>query len=74
LELKFPHAYFFAGIIAVAGAVKDMGAISSFIFSGPHMDSGAVTIKTCMTKVDVSGEKLGVSGAMMLSAFLPKCT
>jgi hypothetical protein len=31
-------------------------------------------METSMTKVDFSKKILGTSGAMMLSAFLPKCT
>jgi hypothetical protein len=48
--------------------------LSTFIFSGDALSSGAVTVDTSMTEADFSGKKLGVSGAMMLSAFLPKCT
>jgi hypothetical protein len=69
-----------AGIIAVAGAVKDMEAILQFTCSGESFHDGsswrdapAVTMETSMTEADFSGQHLGVSGAIMLSAFLPKC-
>jgi Ran GTPase-activating protein (RanGAP) involved in mRNA processing and transport len=47
------------------------GALSTFIFSGEDNDT-AVNMETSMT--DFSGKGLGVSGVVMLSAFLPKCT
>jgi hypothetical protein len=31
-------------------------------------------METAMAVADFSGKHLGVSGAIMLSAFLPKCT
>jgi hypothetical protein len=49
-----------------------MGALTKFIFSGDD-DSKSVTIETTMIVADFSGKDLGVSGAIMLSAFLPKC-
>ena len=36
-------------------------------------DKQAVTMKTNMTEADFSDKGLGVSGAIMLAAFLPKC-
>jgi hypothetical protein len=69
------------GIIALANAIPDLGAISSFTFSGErYRERGAskkapaVTMETFMTEADFSGKYLGVSGATLLSAFLPKCT
>jgi hypothetical protein len=50
-----------------------MGAILMFTFSGDD-DSKSVTMETTMAVADVSGKGLAVSGAIMLSAFLPKCT
>ena len=35
---------------------------------------GAVTMKTDMTKGDFSGKGLGASGAIIVAAFLPKCS
>jgi hypothetical protein len=61
------------GIIAVANAIKDMGALTKFMFSGDE-NSESVTMETTMTVADFSGGGLGASGAIMLSAFLPKCT
>jgi hypothetical protein len=69
-----------SGIIAIANAIPDMRAISSFTFSGgTYYESGwkdapAVTMEASMTEADFSRKHLGVSGAIMLSAFLPKCT
>ena len=36
-------------------------------------DEQAATMKADMTKADLSGKKLGVSGAIIVAAFLPKC-
>jgi hypothetical protein len=43
------------------------------MFSGDD-DSQSITMETTMTEADLSGKDLGVSGAIMLSAFIPKCT
>jgi Ran GTPase-activating protein (RanGAP) involved in mRNA processing and transport len=61
------------GVIAVANAIKDMGALSTFTFSGDYSSSKPVTMETTMTEADFSGKALGVSGGMMVAAFLPKC-
>jgi hypothetical protein len=44
-----------------------------FTFSGDD-DSKSVTMETTMAVADFSGKSLGVSGATMLAAFVPKCT
>jgi hypothetical protein len=70
-----------SGVTAITSGIQDMRAISLFTFSGERSyDSGnlegaaAVTrMETSMTEADFSGEHLGISGAIMLSAFLPKC-
>jgi hypothetical protein len=63
-----------SGVIAIAGAIKDMRAVSKFTFSGDDIyDSSAVTMETSMTEADFSGQGLGKCGAIMLSVFLPKC-
>ena len=36
-------------------------------------DEQAATMKADMTEADLSGKKLGVSGAIIVAAFLPKC-
>ena len=61
--------------VLVANEVKDNGALAKFTFSGQvDGDEGSpVTIETSMLEADFSGKKLGVSGAIMLAAFLPKC-
>ena len=41
--------------------------------SSDNVWSRLVTIETSMTKADFSDKDLGVSGAIMLAAFLPKC-
>ena len=62
----FPH---FAGVIAVANAIKNMGAMSSFTFG----DKQAVTMTTAMIEANFSGQLCSYE-AQMVAAFLPKCT
>jgi hypothetical protein len=62
-----------SGVAALANAVKDMRALSTFTFSGDCNLSKPVTMETTMTEANFSGKKLGVSGSMMVAAFLPKC-
>ena len=45
------------------------GALEAITFG----DKQAVTLKTIMTEVDFSGKELGVSGAIIVAAFLVKC-
>jgi hypothetical protein len=61
--------------IILASELPDKGAISKFTFSGDRGGTGSkpVTMKTSMTKANFSRRRLGISGAIMLSAFLPKC-
>ena len=47
--------------------------LQKFVFSGDE-GSESVTIATSMTEADFSEKALGTSGAILLSAFLPKCT
>jgi hypothetical protein len=47
--------------------------MSVLTFDGGYSDSKPVTMKTSMTEADFSGKALGAPGAIMLSAFLPKC-
>jgi hypothetical protein len=47
--------------------------LSMFTFSGDYSSSQFVTMETTMTEADFSGKELGVSGGMMVAAFLPKC-
>jgi hypothetical protein len=61
------------GAIAIANAIKDMRALSTFTFSGDFSNSEPVTMETTMTEAVFSGKALGVSGGMMVAAFLPKC-
>jgi hypothetical protein len=63
-----------SGIIAIADAIPDMGAISQFTFSGDDEYSKPVTMEISLTEADFSGKGLGTSGAIMAAAFLPKCT
>jgi hypothetical protein len=60
------------GVIAIAKAIPDMGALAKFVFSGDD-NSKSITMETATTVADFSGKGLGVSGVTMLSAFLPKC-
>jgi hypothetical protein len=55
-----------------------MRAFSTFTFSGDYRRCGnyrsePVTMETTMTEADFSGKGFGVSGGMMVAAFLPKC-
>jgi hypothetical protein len=63
-----------SGVAAVADAIKDMGALSQFTFSGDNYDSKPVTMEISMTEADFSAKGLGDSGAILVAAFLPKCT
>jgi hypothetical protein len=58
----------------LAAGIKDNGAMSRFTFSGDHYDSKPVTMETSMVEADFTGKVLGTSGAIMVAAFLPKCT
>jgi hypothetical protein len=60
-----------SGVIALADVIPDMGAILKFTFSGDD-DSRSVTMETSMVEADFSKKGLGVSGALMLSAFIFK--
>ena len=55
------------------GIPSDNRALSTFTFSGDWNSSKPVTMETTMTEADFSGKMLGVSGGMMVAAFLPKC-
>jgi hypothetical protein len=82
LEVGMSEADFSNKNLGVGGAIiisswlahKDNGAISQFTFSGDRSDSKPITMETTMTVADFGGKGLGISGAIMLSAFLPKCT
>jgi hypothetical protein len=60
------------GVTALADA--DMGAISTFTFSSDIKNSEPITMETSMVEADFGGKYLGTSGAIMVAAFLPKCT
>jgi hypothetical protein len=49
-------------------------AILQFTFSGDDNDSTPVTMETSMVEANFGGKGLGTSGAIMVAAFLPKCT
>jgi hypothetical protein len=61
------------GVIAIANAIPDMRALSTFTFSGDYNSSKPVTMETTITEADFSRKGLGVSGGMLVAAFLPKC-
>jgi hypothetical protein len=61
------------GPAAIANAIKNMGAISTFTFSGDLSYSEPVTMETTMVEADFGGKYLCASGAIMVAAFLPKC-
>ena len=58
-----------SGLIAISDAIPTMGALETITFDDDH----AVTMKANMTEADLSGKKLGASGAIIVAAFLPKC-
>jgi hypothetical protein len=62
-----------SGVIAIADAISDMRAILTFTFSGDD-NSKPVTMETSMVEADFCEKGLGESGAIMVAAFLPKCT
>jgi hypothetical protein len=57
-----------------AVGISDNGSLSKFTFSWHCSDSRPVTMEASMTKADFGRKNLYASGAIMLSAFLPKCT
>jgi hypothetical protein len=57
--------------IMLVPEIVDNRAILKFTFSG---DSKPVTMETSMVEADFGGKGLVVSGAIMVAAFLPKCT
>jgi hypothetical protein len=57
----------------LAAAISVMGALSTFTFSGDYGWSKPVTMETTMTEADFSDKALGLSGGMMVAAFIPKC-
>jgi hypothetical protein len=59
-------------ITGFAEHLKDMGSLSKLIFSGDLRNSTPVTMEVGMTEADFSGANLGVSGAIIVSAFIPK--
>jgi hypothetical protein len=58
----------------IFGLQNDMVVLSTFTFSGESDGSQPITLETSMTEANCSNIGLGISGAIMLSAFLPKCT
>ena len=61
------------GAIALAAAIKTNGAMTTLTISGDESYSKPATIEASMTEADFSGKFLMASGAIMLTAFLPKC-
>jgi hypothetical protein len=49
-------------------------AVLKFTFSGDDRKSKPVIMETSMVGADFAGKRLGESGAIMVAAFLPKCT
>jgi hypothetical protein len=49
-------------------------ALTAFAFSGDETNSQPVTMEASMIEANFSRKGLGVPGATLLSAFLPKCT
>jgi hypothetical protein len=61
-----------SGVAALTNVIPGMRAISTFTFSGDDEDSEPVTMETSMVEADFSRKGVGVSGAIMVAAFLPK--
>jgi hypothetical protein len=70
-----------SGIIALANAIPDMGALSALIFGGgtyggaalnamENVTPGPATPKAGMTEADLSNKKLGAGGAIIISAWI----
>jgi hypothetical protein len=72
-ELDFSDQNLGAGdAVLIANDISDMEVISQFTFSGDS--NNPVTMEISMTEADFSAKGLGKSGAIMVAAFLPKCT
>jgi hypothetical protein len=61
-----------SGVASLADVISGMGAISQFTFSGDVRGSTPVTMEISMTEAYFRAKGLGVSGAIMVAAFLPK--
>jgi hypothetical protein len=61
------------GAIMLAAEIANNEVLEELSF-GNNGGDHVYTIKTDMSKANLSGMGLGVSGAIMLSAFIPKCT
>jgi hypothetical protein len=59
------------GIVAIANAIKDMGALTTLMFG----DKQPVTMTTEMTEADFGGKVMSCGWWWeIVAAFLPKCT
>ena len=63
-----------AGLMTLTQSIKDNKTLSCLRFSGDKDSSMPVSISTNSVTVDMSEKVLGVSGALILAAFLPRCT
>ena len=48
-------------------------ALTKFTFRGDKEDSEPIAMDTSMSEATFSSRKLGVSGAIIVAAFVPKC-
>ena len=55
--------------VHTAPSIPTIRALETITFG----DEQAATMKADMTEADLSSKKLGVSGAIIVAAFLPKC-
>jgi hypothetical protein len=62
--------YCLPGVVALAGAIKDMRALTKLTFG----DKQVVTMTTEMTEANLSGKLSKFYEAQIAAAFLPKCT
>jgi hypothetical protein len=60
----------YIGVIALAIGIGDSEKLLKLTFG----DKQAVTMTADMTEANFNKKGLGVSGAILISTFLPKCT
>ena len=53
--------------------VAASSALTEFTFRGDVDDSEPIAMETSMTEANFGSQKLGVSGAIIVAAFVPKC-
>ena len=63
-----------APTLVVGNAVAAISsALTKFTFRGDKEDSEPVAVDTLMSEANFGSRKLGVSGAIIVASFVPKC-